>query len=265
MKYQHIISIISSLLFVACNNEYVPLDDVNWYDKPPTIEGYVNVYDQFGQDSPFNGDVIITIDDYNLFTKSNENGYWSIQVLDFDGNPNISISFSKSGYSSFKGEYYLERGFVEKVDSTINLYQIPTENVEIFNVERLININNNTPTDTILITTKIIPNAHSELERTLLLCMGDDIYVNYSNNINSYTYNTNSTSQSSPDTLKAFLKIPFTYFTNTLGKTSGSRIYFKTYLVSPLFENSGYLDRNTNTIRGLCIGNSSSTKDYIIP
>ncbi|MBC8146393.1 MAG: hypothetical protein H8E98_00230 [Bacteroidetes bacterium] len=257
------IVIVAALFIISCDDDLVPIDEINWYDKPPTVEGWVDLYDQFGRDIDNNDNVLVKISDYSLTTNSNSSGYWKIQVLEFTGDPDIQITFTKSGYSSFNGDYFLERGFGEKIDSTIKLYQIPTDDINTFTVERF--VKNSVPTDTVLITTTISPTINSEIARTFLLCIGNSSLVSYTHNITTRISTSETPTQLPAATLIAKEKIPFDYFTSTLGLTSGSIVYFKSYLVSPQFEQSGYLDSITNSVFGLSIGNSSEVKVYIIP
>ena len=257
------IVIFATLLMISCDDDLVPIDDVNWYDKPPTIEGWVDLYDQFGRDIDNNDNVTINIPDYDLTTNSNSNGYWKIQVLEFTGDPDIQITFTKSGYSSFKGNYFLERGFGEKVDSTIKLYQMPTDDINTYTVERF--VINSVPTDTVLITTTISPIINSEIARTFLLCIGNNSLISYAQNLSSSIYSSEIPAQLPATTLTAEVKLPFDYFTNTLGLSSGSIVYFKSYLVSPLYEKSGYTDSTTDAVLGKSIGNNSVVGMYVIP
>ncbi|NQT97169.1 MAG: hypothetical protein HQ562_05445 [Candidatus Marinimicrobia bacterium] len=257
------IVIAATLFMISCDDDLVPIDDVNWYDKPPTIEGWVDLYDQFGRDININDKVSVKIPDYSLTTNSNSSGYWKIQVLEFTGDPDIQITFTKSGYSSFQGDYFLERGFSEKIDSTIKLYQIPTDDINTFTVERF--VKNSVPTDTVLITTTILPIINSEIARTFLLCIGNSSLVSYTQNITSSIYTSEIPTQLPADTLTAEEKIPFDYFTSTLGLTSGSIVYFKSYLVSPLYNKSGYTDSTTDAVLGKSIGNNSVVGMYVIP
>ena len=115
------------------------------------------------------------------------------------------------------------------------------------------------------LTTTVLPTISSEISRTFLLCIGNSSLVAYNQNVVSYTYESEIPSQLPANILTAEEKISFLYFTNTLGLPSGSTVYFKSYLVSPLFEKSGYLDSNTNTVHGISIGNSSVVGMYVIP
>jgi len=257
------IVIFATLFLFSCDDDLVPIDDVNWYDKPPTIEGWVDLYDQFGRDADNNDNVLVKIPNYNVTTNSNSSGYWKIQVLEFSGDPDIQVTFTKSGYSSFKGDYFLERGFGEKIDSTIKLYQIPTDDINTFTVERL--VDNGVPTDTVLITTTITPIINSEIARTFLLCIGNSSLVSYSQNLTSSMYTTEIPAQLPATILTVEEKIPFNYFTSTLGLSSGSIVYFKSYLVSPLYDNSGYTDSTSDAVLGKSLGNSSDVRMYLIP